>query len=101
MVAMSRLFACSAVLCTIVSAHGGHDGQSKIPAGQTVSNEPLVSLSWMWLLMETPSELTHMQRQGTTMWIHIFIQMVAYGVVFPIGMVLGVSQMATCQCILE
>lgn len=25
------------------------------------------------------------------MWIHIFTQMLAYGIIFPIGMVLGVS----------
>lgn len=28
--------------------------------------------------------------QDTTLWIHIFINMFAYGVIFPIGMVLGV-----------
>ncbi|KAH8168503.1 protein YTP1 [Sarocladium implicatum] len=37
---------------------------------QTVSDEPL----------------------GTIMWIHIFLQMVAYGVIFPIGMVLGIGK---------
>lgn len=30
------------------------------------------------------------------MWIHIFIQMLAYGIVFPIGMVLGVGDLASC-----
>lgn len=28
--------------------------------------------------------------QDTTLWIHIFVQMLAYGVIFPIGMVFGV-----------
>ncbi|QPG94111.1 hypothetical protein C2857_004696 [Epichloe festucae Fl1] len=50
----------------------GHDhhGESKIPEGQTVSVEPL----------------------DTTLWIHIFINMFAYGVIFPIGMVLGMTK---------
>jgi hypothetical protein len=30
-------------------------------------------------------------RKDTTLWIHIFLQMFAWGVVFPLGMVLGVS----------
>lgn len=29
------------------------------------------------------------------MWIHIFVQMLAYGIIFPIGMVLGVSDLAS------
>ncbi|TWU78317.1 hypothetical protein ED733_008467 [Metarhizium rileyi] len=50
----------------------GHDhhGDSNIPEGQTVSLEPL----------------------DTTLWIHIFINMFAYGVIFPIGMVLGITK---------
>lgn len=28
--------------------------------------------------------------QDTTLWVHIFIQMTAWGVIFPVGMVLGV-----------
>ncbi len=30
-------------------------------------------------------------RQDNITWLHIFVQMLAYGVIFPIGMVLGVS----------
>lgn len=30
-------------------------------------------------------------RQDTTLWIHIFVQTLAFGVLFPLGMVLGVS----------
>lgn len=29
--------------------------------------------------------------QDTILWIHIIIQMVAFGIIFPVGMVLGVS----------
>ncbi|KAL2015728.1 hypothetical protein VTK56DRAFT_4899 [Thermocarpiscus australiensis] len=48
-------------------AHGGHEG-NKIPEGQTISPDPI----------------------DTTLWIHIFLQMVAFGVLFPLGMVLGI-----------
>ena len=29
--------------------------------------------------------------QDATLWIHIFLQMFAFGILFPLGMVLGVS----------
>ncbi|KAH8174393.1 protein YTP1 [Sarocladium implicatum] len=51
-------------------AHDHHGGETKIPEGDTVTAEPL----------------------GTIMWIHIFTQMLAYGIIFPIGMVLGISK---------
>lgn len=28
------------------------------------------------------------------MWIHIFIQMLAYGVIFPVGMIFGVRHLS-------
>ncbi|KAI0397072.1 hypothetical protein F5Y17DRAFT_464885 [Xylariaceae sp. FL0594] len=49
----------------IVLGHG-HDA-SKINEGETISDEPI----------------------DTILWIHIFIQMAAWGVIFPLGMVLG------------
>ncbi|WKT41796.1 protein of unknown function DUF2427 [Fusarium oxysporum f. sp. vasinfectum] len=57
-----------ALLVTAVQAHD-HDA-SHIPEGETVSLEPL----------------------DTVLWIHIFIQMLAYGVIFPVGMVLGMTK---------
>jgi hypothetical protein len=56
------------LIAGLASAHDHHGGESKIPEGHTVSEEPI----------------------DTTLWIHILIQMLAYGVIFPIGMVLGV-----------
>ncbi|KJZ77706.1 hypothetical protein HIM_02883 [Hirsutella minnesotensis 3608] len=50
--------------------HEHHMGNSKIVAGDTVSKEPI----------------------DTTLWIHIFVQMLAYGVIFPIGMVFGLTK---------
>ncbi|QIW98447.1 hypothetical protein AMS68_003965 [Peltaster fructicola] len=47
-----------------VHAHGGHED---IPEGEIISAEPM----------------------GSTMWTHIFIQSAAWGVIFPLGMVLG------------
>ncbi|PFH62621.1 hypothetical protein XA68_12873 [Ophiocordyceps unilateralis] len=43
---------------------------SKISAGESVSKEPI----------------------DTVLWVHIFVQTFAYGVVFPIGMVLGMTK---------
>ncbi|KAL2146592.1 hypothetical protein VTI28DRAFT_3091 [Corynascus sepedonium] len=47
--------------------HGGHH-TDKIPEGQAVSLDPL----------------------DTTLWVHIFVQMLSFGILFPIGMVLGI-----------
>ncbi|KAK8017778.1 hypothetical protein PG993_014104 [Apiospora rasikravindrae] len=50
----------------------GHDhSSSNIPEGKTISDDPIAM-------------------QDTTLWIHIFIQMLAWGIIFPAGMVLGV-----------
>ncbi|VUC28167.1 unnamed protein product [Clonostachys rosea] len=51
-------------------AHDHHGSENNIPEGQTVSLEPL----------------------DKVLWIHIFIQMIAYGVVFPIGMIFGMTK---------
>ncbi|CAM1502776.1 Fc.00g075520.m01.CDS01 [Cosmosporella sp. VM-42] len=51
-------------------AQGHEHGVSHIEEGETVSQEPL----------------------DIILWIHIFIQMFAYGVIFPIGMVLGITK---------
>ncbi|KAG8409915.1 hypothetical protein J3458_018991 [Metarhizium acridum] len=60
------------LVTTLGKMADGHDhhGDSGIPEGQTVSLDPL----------------------DTTLWIHIFINMFAYGVIFPIGMVLGITK---------
>ncbi|KAI0015116.1 hypothetical protein F4780DRAFT_765566 [Xylariomycetidae sp. FL0641] len=50
----------------MASAHD-HDS-SRIEEGDTISADPI----------------------DTTLWIHIFIQMTAWGVIFPLGMVLGI-----------
>ncbi|KAL6863307.1 hypothetical protein ACO1O0_003554 [Amphichorda felina] len=47
-----------------------HHGESNIPEGETVSVEPI----------------------DTTLWIHIFVQMFAYGIIFPVGMVFGMTK---------
>ncbi|KAJ0413788.1 hypothetical protein BJY00DRAFT_319419 [Aspergillus carlsbadensis] len=66
----TRLLFYTTALTTTITAHDHHGGESKIPEGETVSTELL----------------------GIIMWIHIFIQMLAHGVVFPIGMVLGIGK---------
>ncbi|KAG7138700.1 Protein YTP1 like protein [Verticillium longisporum] len=49
----------------------GHDhGVSHIAEGESVSPEPIDS----------------------TLWVHIFIMMLAFGIIFPIGMVLGITK---------
>lgn len=52
------------LLAALASAHGGHD---KVPEGHAISPEPIDS----------------------TLWAHILIQSLAWGILFPTGMVLG------------
>ncbi|KAM3439613.1 hypothetical protein MY4824_002605 [Beauveria thailandica] len=59
-----------AALCSVAQAHDHHGVQKNIPEGETVTKEPLDSITWL----------------------HIFIQMFAYGVIFPIGMVFGMTK---------
>ncbi|KAM3535534.1 hypothetical protein MY4038_001219 [Beauveria bassiana] len=59
-----------AALCSATQAHDHHGVQKNIPEGDSVTKEPLDSITW----------------------IHIFIQMLAYGVIFPIGMVFGMTK---------
>ena len=51
-------------LTTFASAHGGHES---IPEGHTISRDPI----------------------DTTLWAHILIQALAWGLILPVGMVLG------------
>ncbi|KAL9014850.1 MAG: hypothetical protein Q9173_000517 [Seirophora scorigena] len=51
-----------------VAAHEHHD--DKIPEGEAVSPDPI----------------------DTTLWIHIFIQILSFGLIFPTGMVLGITR---------
>ncbi|KAK5995942.1 Protein YTP1 [Cladobotryum mycophilum] len=64
------LFLSIAALGRTAYAHDHHGGETNIPQGETVSIEPI----------------------DTTLWIHIFIQMLAYGIIFPIGMVFGMTK---------
>ncbi|KAI1283517.1 hypothetical protein F5Y07DRAFT_349886 [Xylaria sp. FL0933] len=67
-ISSSSLFALllAAAALPMASAHD-HDS-SHIEDGKTISVDPI----------------------DTTLWIHIFIQMAAWGVIFPVGMVLGI-----------
>lgn len=56
--------AAAALFATSTFAHGGHE---MIPEGEVISPEPIDS----------------------TLWVHILIQSLAWGVIFPTGMVLG------------
>ena len=47
-----------------VVSHGGHEA---IPEGEAISGEPM----------------------DTTLWVHILLQTLAWGIIFPTGMVLG------------
>lgn len=68
------------------AAHEHHD--DNIPEGEVISPDPIVCYSLRKLAYGTPY-LT--LAQDTTLWIHIFIQILAFGLVFPTGMVLGVN----------
>ncbi|ETS76212.1 hypothetical protein PFICI_11599 [Pestalotiopsis fici W106-1] len=64
----ARLPATLLLAATIPMASGHDHDSSEIPEGETISPEPL----------------------DTILWIHIFIQMLAWGIIFPVGMVLGI-----------
>ncbi|MCJ1310174.1 hypothetical protein MMC25_003835 [Agyrium rufum] len=57
-----------AVLVAVTKAHEHHD--DKIPEGEGISPDPI----------------------DTTLWIHIAIQILSFGLIFPTGMVLGISK---------
>jgi hypothetical protein len=54
-----------AIFATTTYAHGG--GHEELPDGELITLEPM----------------------GTIMWLHIWIQGFAWGIIFPVGMVLG------------
>ncbi|KAF3406861.1 hypothetical protein DPV78_000917 [Talaromyces pinophilus] len=54
-----------ALIATQVAAHGGHEA---VPEGEAVSAEPI----------------------DTTLWLHMILMTITFGVVFPFGMVLGI-----------
>lgn len=56
------------LLSTAVTAHDHHN--DKIEEGHAISADPIDSI----------------------LWIHILIQSMAWGIIFPLGMVLGVSK---------
>ncbi|KAK9370936.1 hypothetical protein V1509DRAFT_615265 [Lipomyces kononenkoae] len=57
-----------ACLMTLVKAHEHHD--DAIPEGQYISVEPIDSI----------------------LWVHIALMMLAFGVIFPVGMILGMTK---------
>jgi len=63
----ATLLGIAALTTGFVNAHEHHE--EDIPDGQGISAEPLDSI----------------------LWVHIVVQMVAFGIIFPAGMVLGVS----------
>lgn len=54
----------------LVHAHDHHGGESHIPEGEAISFDPIDNI----------------------LWVHILIQMLAYGIIFPIGMVFGITK---------
>lgn len=82
----------SAILVVIATfsnlAQGHEHGHDHIDEGEVVSKDPLVGAPGTLPVFSTRHCLTI--HQDAILWAHIFIQMLAYGVIFPIGMVLGV-----------
>ncbi|KAI9807273.1 MAG: hypothetical protein M1833_000016 [Piccolia ochrophora] len=79
------LFLALIISCLVERSQAHEHHTDEIPEGQAVSAEPLVSLSWIrsritWLIV----------RKDTILWIHILIQILAFGIIFPSGMVLGI-----------
>lgn len=68
------------------NAHGGD--MSKIQDGDAMSIEPIVCL---WLCARHNAQMLINTMQDSILWIHILLQMFAFGILFPTGMVLGVG----------
>ncbi|ORY70983.1 uncharacterized protein BCR38DRAFT_415647 [Pseudomassariella vexata] len=64
----SSLFTITLLLAAVPMASGHDHDSSRIEEGQTISMDPIDAI----------------------LWVHIFIQMLAWGVIFPVGMVLGI-----------
>ncbi|KAI3325186.1 hypothetical protein HD806DRAFT_492303 [Xylariaceae sp. AK1471] len=64
----SSIYALLLISATLPMAFGHDHDSSHIEDGEAISADPI----------------------DTTLWIHIFIQMAAWGVIFPLGMVLGI-----------
>lgn len=75
----------SFVLVYRVAAHEHHDDM--IPEGEGVSPDPIVCLPNP---QSSPPYASLTPRQDTTLWIHILIQILSFGLIFPTGMILGV-----------
>ncbi|KAK0720294.1 hypothetical protein B0H67DRAFT_484990 [Lasiosphaeris hirsuta] len=71
-IALGRLSSSAAKIALaaafIPMAYGHEHGEENIPDGMTVSVDPI----------------------DATLWAHIFVQMLAFGILFPVGMVLGI-----------
>lgn len=72
---------CLAWLVTSAVAHEHHT--DNIPEGSVVSPDPLVHHSRYNSYLSTDNV------QDRILWTHIFVQTIAWGVLFPLGMVLG------------
>ncbi|CRK18138.1 hypothetical protein BN1708_012253 [Verticillium longisporum] len=66
----SRVLQLASIIAFLPMALGHDHGVSHIAEGESVSPEPIDS----------------------TLWVHIFIMMLAFGIIFPIGMVLGITK---------
>lgn len=71
------------LFASLAAAHGGHEN---VPDGAAISVEPLVrSASSFDDVSRTDCD------QDSTLWVHILLMVFAFGIIFPLGMVLGVG----------
>lgn len=80
---LTLTLAVALIAAQAVFAHEHHE--DKIEEGQAVSQDPIVRLTGPPL---ASASLTHLQ--DSTLWAHILLQILAWGLLFPLGMVLGV-----------
>ncbi|KAJ5584030.1 Protein YTP1 [Penicillium hispanicum] len=76
------------LLAGLAAAHGGHES---VPEGETVSEDPIVRANLSPLLV-FECALTDMRAllQDSTLWTHMILMGLAFGIIFPLGMVLGI-----------
>lgn len=74
-------------LAARVIAHEHHEDE--IPEGEAISADPIVALSPP-LLIKLNLLVALTTTKDTILWVHIGIQILSFGLIFPTGMVLGV-----------
>lgn len=77
------------LLASPAFAHGGH----KVPEGVVITDDPIVRRLTPSASRSFQIRLTVSKQQDATLWAHITLMGIAFGIIYPFGMVLGVRDL--------